>query len=111
MFIKCALAKFEWEGQPDELPDLFIENLLLHSSSYNFAVVNIKGMKDERANGEFWGYYNILEYKPKYHCAAKIQVFNANGNGFTTDDFILFNNFKNTATLNSTYIKLLFADY
>ncbi|NMA75584.1 MAG: hypothetical protein GX963_15850, partial [Bacteroidales bacterium] len=104
MFIKAALAKFEWEGQPQELPDLFIENLLLHSSSYNFAVVNIKGMKDERANGEFWGYYNILEYEPKYNRAAKIQVFTANGQGYATNDFVLFNNFKNTATLNSSYI-------
>ena len=104
MFIKCALAKFEWEGQPQELPCLFIENLLLHSTSYNFAVVNVEGMTDKRANGEFWGYYNILEYEPKYRCAAKIQVFNGNGNGFTTDNFVLFNNFKNTATLNSSYI-------
>ena len=104
MFIKCALAKFEWGGQPEELPDLFIENLLLHSSSYNFAVVNIKGMKDERANGEFWGYYNILEYEPKYRRAAKIQVFTANGQGYATNDFVLFNSFKNTATLNSSYI-------
>ena len=105
MFIKAALAKFEWEGQPQELPDLFIENLLLHSSSYNFAVVNITGKKDERANGEFWGYYNILEYEPKYSRAAKIQVFTANGQSYATNDFILFNNFGNTATLNSSYIK------
>ena len=82
-----------WMGGPERAARPIYRNLLPHSTSYNFAVVN-KGMKDERANGEFWGYYNILEYKPKYHCAAKIQVFNANGNGFTTDDFVLFNNFK-----------------
>ena len=80
MFIKCALAKFEWEGQPDELPDLFIENLLLHSSSYNFAVVNIKGMKRSR-NGEFWGILTIFILRQAEILPQKIQVFNANGNG------------------------------
>ena len=104
MFIKCALAKFEWSGQPDELPDLFIENLLLHSSSYNFAVCNFTGSRDKNANGEFWGYYSILEYEPKYKRAKKIQVSNGMGETFATTDFVLFNNYKNTATLNSSYI-------
>lgn len=104
MFIKCALAKFEWEGQPQELPDIFIENLLLHSTSYNFAVVNVEGMEDKRANGELWTYYNILEYEPKYRRASKIQVFNAAGQGYATNNFVMFNDFGNTATLNSSYI-------
>ena len=55
MFIKSVLAKFEWSGQPEELPDLFIENLLLHNTDYNFAIVNFKSRdpKNIAANGEF----------------------------------------------------------
>lgn len=104
MFIKSTLAKFVWQGLPDDLNSIFVEQLLLGSSSYNFAVVNIKGKEDESENGEFWGYYNILEYEPKYRRAKKIQVMLASGGTYTTDDFVLFNNFKNNGTLNSSYI-------
>ena len=100
MFIKCILSKFEWSGQPDELPDLFIENLLLHSSNYNFAVTNFNNDKDN----EFWSYYTVLDYEPKYKRPKKIQVFNAIGNGFATNDFVLFNDFSEKTTLNSNYI-------
>jgi len=104
MFIKCALAKFEWSGQPDELPELFIENLLLYSSTYNFAVTDFQNSKDPRANGEFWSYFAVLEFEPKYKRPSKIQVFNAMGQAFTTEKFVLFNDFKENATLNSNYI-------
>lgn len=107
MFIKSVLAKFEWSGQPEELPDLFIENLLLHNTDYNFAIVNFKSRdpKNIAANGEFWsGNFTVLEYEPKYKRPKRIQVINGMGETFATDDFILFNNFKNTATLNSSYI-------
>lgn len=105
MFIKCALAKFEWTGQPDEITDVFIENLLLNSSDYNFAVCNFKTMgKDKTADGEFWSYYNVLERAPKYGTPRKIQVTNYQGESYTPDSFVLFNNYRNTATLNSSYI-------
>lgn len=104
MFIKCALSKFEWKGQPNELPELFIESLLLHSSTYNFAVTDFKNSKDPRANGEFWSYFTVLEFEPKYKRPSRIQVFNAVGQAFTTDKFVLFNDFKELATLNSNYI-------
>ena len=104
MFIKSTLAKFVWQGLPEELNSIFVEQLLLASSSYNFAVVNVSKKEDENENGEFWGYYNILEYEPKYRRAKKIQVMLANGGTFATDDFVLFNNFKNNGTLNSSYI-------
>lgn len=106
MFIKSTLAKFEWKGQPKELPDLFIENLLLHSSTYNFAVTNFKSSNkdDNGANGEFWSLFTVLEYEPKYKRPKRIQVVNGMGETFATNDFVLFNNYKNTATLNSSYI-------
>ena len=103
MFIKSTLAKFEWNGQPKELNSIFVEQLLLASSSYNFAVTNICG-KTEEENGEFWSYYNILQYEPKYRRAKKIQVMLANGGTYATEDFVLFNNFRNNGTLNSSYI-------
>jgi len=104
MFIKCALAKFEWEGLPDDLTDIFVETLLLESSENNFAVVEWKGSKDETANGEFWGYFNVLEWEAKYRRPKKIFLTNGNGGSYTTSDFVLFNNFKNKATLNINYI-------
>lgn len=104
MFIKSVLSKFIWNGLPDELNSIFVEQLLLSSSSYNFAVVDISGKENEQENGEFWGYYNILEFEPKYRRAKKIQVMLGNGGTYTTDDFVLFNNFKNSGTLNSSYI-------
>ena len=104
MFIKCALAKFEWEGLPDDLTDIFVETLLLESSENNFAVVEWKGDKDETANGEFWGYFNVLEWEAKYRRPKKIFLTNGNGGSYTTSDFVLFNNFKNKATLNINYI-------
>lgn len=103
MFIKSTLAKFEWNGHPKELSSIFIEQLLLGSSSYNFAVTNIDGNSEDE-NGEFWSYFNILEYEPKYRRAKKIQVMLANGQTYATEDFVLFNNFRNNGTLNSSYI-------
>lgn len=103
MFIKSTLAKFEWAGFPPELNSIFIERLLLESSSYNFAVVNVNGKSDEE-NGEFWGYFNILEYESKYRRPKKIQVVLGNGGTFATNDFVLFNDFRNNGTLNSSYI-------
>lgn len=104
MFIKCALSKFEWEGLPDDLTDVFVENLLLNSSENNFAVVEWKGAKDKTANGEFWGYYKVLAWEAKYRRPTQIFLTNGNGDSYTTTNFVLFNNFKNTATLNSHYI-------
>ena len=74
MFIKSTLAKFVWQGLPEELNSIFVEQLLLASSSYNFAVVNVSKKEDETENGEFWGYYNILEYEPKYRRAKKFKL-------------------------------------
>lgn len=106
MFIKCATAKFEWTGQPKELTDIFIENLLLHSNTYNFAVCDfVSTQKDSKdANGEFWGYFNVLERFPKYGIPKKIQMTNYRGESYSTESFVLFNNFKYMATLNSSYI-------
>lgn len=105
MFKKCALAKFEWSGYPDELSDVFIESLILNSSTNNFAVCNFKSAgNDRRADGEFWSYYNVLAYEPKYFIPAEIQVTNGIGESFSTKDFVLFNNFKNNVTINAAYI-------
>jgi len=105
MFIKCTLSKFEWKGQPKELPSLFIESLLLHSNTYNFVVTNFKTKtNDEEANGEFWSYFIVLDYEPKYKRPRTIQVINAKGEAYTTKDFVLFNEFKQNTTLNSNYI-------
>lgn len=105
MFNKCTISKFEWGGYPSELSEMFIENLILNSSTENFAVCDFQSKgTDERANGEFWGYFDVLERHPKYGRPTKIFVTNALGETFTTSDFVLFNDYKNNTTPNAKYI-------
>lgn len=105
MFTKCALAKYEWEGQPDDIPETFIEQLILQSNSYNFCVCNFPRQEgNEAAEGEFWGYFSVLEREPKYGKPKTISVTNYAGTTISTSDFVLFNNFKNITTLPIKYI-------
>lgn len=105
MFNKCMLAKFEWEGYPRELSDTFIEGLILNSTTGNFAVCDFtsKG-RDDRASGEFWGYFDVMEREPKYGRPTKIFVTNALGETYTATDFVLFDEYKNKTTPNAKYI-------
>lgn len=105
MFKKCVLSKFEWSGYPSELNDTFIERLILGSTTSNFAVVNFESQKnDPDANGEFWGYFQVLSKRAKYGRPKTIQVTNAQGETFTTDDFILFDEYKTLPTTDAAYI-------
>lgn len=101
MFKKVCLAKFEWSGLPEPLNDIFVENLLLNSSDYNFSVVNLPR---EMGGGEFWSLYNVLERSDPYGIPERIQVVTHKGSAFATSNFVLFNNFKNQTTLNAKYI-------
>lgn len=88
MFKKALLAKFEWDGLLAPLNSLFVENLIYDSSDRNFVVV-------ERPNGkEFWGMFTVLEREGDYGIPTKIQYTTANGSTRSTDDFVLFSNFK-----------------
>jgi len=102
MFKKICLAKFEWDGLPDPLNDIFVENLLLKSSDYNFSVVQLPR---ELGGGEYWSLYDVLDRSEPYGIPERIQVMTFKGGAFATSNFTLFNNFRNTTTLNSGYIR------
>lgn len=99
MFKKSVLAKFEWEDKPEDLTDLFIENLIYEADYNNFAVVDF--VADEKtdadvkgeANGEFWNTFVAMSHSPKYGIPKRIQVQNHRGMTFSTEEFVLFDNF------------------
>lgn len=100
MFKKALFAKFEWGGLPKPLTDIFVEKLLFSSKTQNFAVV----LWD---NVEFWAHFNVLdEYEKMYGLAQKIQVNSKFGGTYSTDDFVLFDNFKSDDMIpDAIYIK------
>lgn len=100
MFKKALFAKFEWGGLPKPLTDIFVEKLLFNSKTQNFAVVLWN-------NVEFWAHFNVLdEYEKMYGFAQKIQVNSKFGGTYSTDDFVLFDNFESDDIIpDAIYIK------
>lgn len=97
MFKRAILGKFEWNGLPDDITELFVEKLLLNSSNNNFAVV-------KTPYGELWGYFNVLQREEKYGIPNKIDMCLYNGGTIQTENFVLFNNFNMNVELNLNYI-------
>lgn len=97
MFKKVYASKFEWNGLPDGLTSLFVEDLILSSPNENFAVVVYPASDKIRPDsvGEFWGKFSKLAWDAKYGRAKRVFVTNYMGDSLETNDFVLFDNFAN----------------
>ena len=97
MFKKVYASKFEWNGLPDGLTSLFVEDLILSSPNENFAVVVYPASDKIRPDsvGEYWGKFSKLTWDAKYGRAKRVFVTNYMGDSLETNDFVLFDNFAN----------------
>lgn len=110
MFTKAVKAKFEWQGLPDGLTSIYVEDLIMSRENFAAVVFDRAGIPEE-SRGEWWGDFAVTEFSQKYGTPKNIFCVQYLGTSqiFKRGEYVLFDEFCGRydcpPTMTRTYIK------